>query len=225
MNPRLRRLPSLFALSLLALAPLLSISASAAEKSPATLVAGQDYEEISDGKPFQPLNGKIEVVEVFGYTCPHCAHFAPTLEAWKAKQPADVRVTLVPGVFGGYWDAFARAYYAADILGIAERSHQAMFEAIHEKQSMPVQNVAPEELASFYSDYGITPPRFISVLKSEQVEQRLQAAREFAIRSQVQGTPSLVVDGRYLVRGHDYSELLRNAEALIARERAAQAKN
>ena len=72
-------------LMLLAIAPL-----SACAASPTALVEGEDYELIAEPGPFAPLAGKIEVVEVFGYTCPHCAHFEPQLEAWAAKLPADV---------------------------------------------------------------------------------------------------------------------------------------
>ena len=101
---------TLFPRLILLLCALLPLAACAA--SNATPVEGQDYELIEQPGPFAPLAGKIEVVEVFGYTCPHCAHFEPQLEAWAAKLPADVRFTPVPGAFGGYWDAYARAFYA-----------------------------------------------------------------------------------------------------------------
>ncbi|WP_109170815.1 thiol:disulfide interchange protein DsbA/DsbL, partial [Xanthomonas fragariae] len=147
---------SRLSLLLLSLVPLVACAVD--KKAPP--VEGEDYVLIDGGQPYAPLAGKIEVAEVFGYTCPHCAHFEPVLDAWVAKQPSYVRFTPVPAAFGGSWDAFARAYFAADILGVAKRSHRAMFDAIHEKQSVPSQNVAPEELAAFYADYGIAPQRF-----------------------------------------------------------------
>src|SRR5690606_40335280 len=73
--------------------------APAAPSGPAP-VAGVDYQVIENGQPFQPVAGKIEVAEVFGYTCPHCANFDPILEAWAKRQPADVNLVLVPGAFG-----------------------------------------------------------------------------------------------------------------------------
>ncbi|MEE7559352.1 thiol:disulfide interchange protein DsbA/DsbL [Xanthomonas sp. Kuri4-2] len=209
----LSRLPSL--LLVLALLPL---SACAADDAPP--VAGEDYLEIEGGQPYAPLEGKVEVVEIFGYTCPHCAHFEPQLEAWTARQPRYVRVTPLPAAFGGPWDAFARAYFAADALGVAKRSHRAMFEAIHDKHSVPSQNVSPEELAAFYAGYGVDPQRFVATLKSEAVEARVQAAREFALRSKIPGTPAVVVNGRYLVRGHSFEDVLRVTDYLIAREHA-----
>ena len=133
------------------------------------------------------------------------------------------RVTPVPAAFGGFWDAFARAYFAADTLGVAKRSHRAMFDAIHEKHTVPTQNVAPEELAAFYVAYGVPQQRFIDTLKSAAVEDKVKAAREFATRAKIPGTPALVVNGRYLITARDYTDMLRVADYLIAREHAAPA--
>ncbi|MCW1976276.1 thiol:disulfide interchange protein DsbA/DsbL [Xanthomonas campestris pv. campestris] len=213
---------NLFSRLSLLLLILLPLAACAADKK-APPVEGEDYVLIDGGQPYAPLAGKVEVAEVFGYTCPHCAHFEPTLEAWTAKQPAYVRVTPVPAAFGGFWDAFARAYFAADTLGVAKRSHRAMFDAIHEKHTVPTQNVAPEELAAFYVAYGVPQQRFIETLKSAAVEDKVKAAREFATRAKIPGTPALVVNGRYLITARDYTDMLRVADYLIAREHAAPA--
>ncbi|MGV6492424.1 thiol:disulfide interchange protein DsbA/DsbL [Stenotrophomonas rhizophila] len=209
----MKLIPRLMVL-LLALSPLATLAAT-----PATLVEGTDYELIDAPGPYAPLAGKIEVVEMFGYTCPHCARFEPQLEAWAAKLPKDVRFTPVPAAFGGIWDSFARAYLAADQLGVAKRSHRAMFEALHETHSLPMQNVAPEELAAFYTGYGVAPERFLATIKGDAVEQKLKAARAFAQRTKVPGTPALVINGRYLVKGDSFEAMLRNADALIAQAR------
>ncbi|MEG2803255.1 thiol:disulfide interchange protein DsbA/DsbL [Stenotrophomonas sp.] len=201
-------------LLLLALSPLSTLAAA-----PVKLVEGTDYELIEDAGPYAPLAGKIEVVEMFGYTCPHCARFEPQLEAWAAKLPKDVRFTPVPAAFGGIWDSFARAYLAADQLGVAKRSHRAMFDALHETRSVPMQNVSPEELAAFYKAYGVAPERFLATIKGDAVDTRLKAARAFAQRTQVPGTPALVINGRYLVKGDSFEAMLRNADALIAQAR------
>ncbi|KAB7767875.1 thiol:disulfide interchange protein DsbA/DsbL [Xanthomonas maliensis] len=199
---------------------LLPLLACAADKDPP--VEGEDYLLIEDGQPYAPLAGKVEVVEVFGYSCPHCAHFEPVLEEWAAKQPAYVRVTPVPAVFGSFWDTFARSYFAAEQLGVAKRSHRAMFEAIHDKHTVPTQNVAPEELAAFYADYGIPQQRFIEAFKSDAVDAKMEAARAFAVRSKISGTPALLVNGRYLITARSYPDMLRVADVLIAREHAGK---
>jgi thiol:disulfide interchange protein DsbA len=213
----MNRLPRL----LLCLLTLLPLGACAAQPK-TTAVEGEDYALIAKPQPFAPLAGKIEVVEVFGYSCPHCAHFDPIFEQWTKKQGKDVRVTLVPAAFGGFWDSFASAFYAAQKLGVQERSHHALFEAIHDKRSVPVQNVAPEELATFYAAYGVKPSDFVAAYKSPQVAAQVKAARDFAARSEIPGTPALVINGKYLVKGKDFPDMLRIADALIARERAGK---
>ena len=207
---------SRFALLLLLLSPLFAHAA--------TPVAGVDYVEIPNGKPFAPLNGKVEVVEVFGYTCIHCAHFQPQVAAWKRKQPAHVRFTPVPAAFGGYWDSYARAFYAAEQVGVRQRSHADVFKALHVQGSLPVQNVSPDELATFYAQYGVQPQRFVEALRSPQVDDKVKSARAFAMRVKVTGTPMLIVNGKYLVKGKTFDDTLRIAGALVARERSGASR-
>ncbi|WP_447729073.1 thiol:disulfide interchange protein DsbA/DsbL [Pseudoxanthomonas suwonensis] len=186
-------------------------------------VAGVDYTVIENGQAFQPMAGKIEVAEVFGYTCPHCAAFDPILEAWIKRQPGDVNVILVPGAFGGYWTPYARAYYSAEALGVLPQTHAAMFRAIHVERSLPVNaNVGAKELAPFYAKYGVDPKRFADTFGSFGVDAKVNRARQFAARAKIEGTPSLVVAGKYTIsvdqRG--FEQMLATAEWLIAQERA-----
>ncbi|MDI9250626.1 thiol:disulfide interchange protein DsbA/DsbL [Stenotrophomonas sp. RS-48] len=211
----MRLIPRLL-LSLLVLLPMAASAAPAA----APLVEGRDYERIAQAGPFQPLAGKIEVVEVFGYTCPHCARFEPQLEAWAAKLPADVRFTPVPAAFGGAWDAWALAYYAAEEVGVAKRSHAAVFKALHEQGTLPMQNVSADELATFYKAYGVAPERYTQALRGDAVQKKVDAARAFAQRTRIPGTPALIINGQYLVRGSSFDDQLRIASALIAQVRA-----
>ena len=205
---------------LLSLLVMLPLTACAATPANAPLVEGKDYERIAKSGPFQPLAGKIEVVEVFGYTCPHCAHFEPQLEAWAAKLPADVRFTPVPAAFGGAWDAWALAYYAADEVGVAKRSHAAVFKALHEDGSLPMQNVSADELATFYTAYGVSADRYKQALRGDAVQKKVAEARAFAQRTQVPGTPAIIINGQYLVRGNSFEDQLRVASKLISEARA-----
>lgn len=184
-------------------------------------VAGTDYVEIPGGAPFAAGTGKLEVAEVFGYTCPHCAQFEPVLKSWKRSQPADVNVVSVPAAFGGYWETYARAFYAAETLGVLERSHDAMFNAVHVQRSLGL-DATPEQIGAFYAQYGIDPKTFASTMKSFGVETKLNRAKQFAMRSKIEGTPSIVVDGKYLVsvdqRGSEH--MFNTVEHLLARSRA-----
>lgn len=188
-------------------------------------VAGTDYVEIANGQPLEPLDGKVEVVEIFGYTCPHCATFAPLMSAWKAIAPDDVRVTYLPAPFGGYWEPYAKAYYAAEALGVAGASHDAVFRAIHIERALPVQPVpSNEQIAAFYAQYGVDPATFAGTMDSFGVNGKLNRARQFiqrAFGSEAGSTPTLVVNGKYRVTGKSLEENIRIAQQLVERERAA----
>ena len=194
--------------------------AASAPAGPAP-VAGTDYVEIPNGQPYAPLNGQVEVVEVFGYTCPHCAHFEPLINAWKGKQPADVRVTPVPAAFGGYWETYARAFFAAETLGVLEKSHEQMFNAIHVARQLGL-DATPEQVGKFYEQYGVDAKTFANTMRSFGVETKLNRAKQFATRSQIEGTPSIVVNGKYLVNvdQRGYEHMFNTVEHLAAQARA-----
>lgn len=189
----------------------------------ANLVAGRDYVEIASGQPFEPANGKIEVVEIFGYVCPACANFQPLVSAWKARLPSDVRFTYVPALFGGTWDDYARAFYAADSMGLVGRTHDPLYKAIHIDRTLKGERGrdSVEDIAGFYADYGVDPKQFASTMSSFAVNAKTNRAKQFAQRSQITGTPSLVINGKYLVKGTSYENMLEIADELIAKERAA----
>ena len=203
------------------LAPLLLLLPLAAAAAPEAPVAGVDYVEIEGGKPYRAQQpGQVEVAEVFGYWCHHCADFAPKLEAWKAKLPKDVRVTYVPLPFDD-GDMLARAYFAAEGLGVLHATHAATFRAIHADGVLP-KNATADEIAGFYASLGIDAGRFKAAMQGFQVGSQLTHARRFAIDSGVPGTPTLVIDGRYRVVGRTLDDILRIADQLIASRRAAR---
>jgi thiol:disulfide interchange protein DsbA len=187
-------------------------------------VAGTDYVEIQGGQPYEPTGGKIEVVEVFGYTCPHCAHFEPLVETWKAKQPADVKFVALAAPFGGYWTPYAKAFYTAQAMGVLDKTHQAMFSAIHVDQTLPVQPLpTPEQIAGFYAKYGVDPKQFASTMSSFAIDAKMKRATQFISRSGVDSTPSIVINGKYKVTGKGFEDTLRIADHLVAQERAKAA--
>lgn len=205
---------SRFAVLLLALMPLFAFAADP--------VAGVDYVEIPEGKPYAPLNGKVEVVEVFGYTCIHCAHFQPVLSAWHKKQPSSVRFTPVPAAFGGIWTPYARAYYAAAKLRVLAKTHDAMFKALHEQGSLPIQNASSDEIAAWYAGFGVDPKAFVAAMDSPATDVLLERSKAFALATGVEGTPTLVVNGKYRVTGNSLQDTLRVTDFLVARERAGK---
>ncbi|GAB3510319.1 thiol:disulfide interchange protein DsbA/DsbL [Pseudoxanthomonas daejeonensis] len=194
-----------------------------AAQAASTPQAGRDYVEIAGGKPWAAKPGRIEVAEVFGYSCPHCAHLEPLLKPWKAKLPRDVDFVAVPAAFGGPWDTWARAYFAASNLGLLARTHDAVFAAIHERGNLP-RNPSAQELATFYASYGVTSERFLAAMADPKVDAQLQQSAALTRAWELEGTPSVVVAGRYRVLGKDFQDMLRITDWLVARERQAAAK-
>ncbi|AWH47038.1 thiol:disulfide interchange protein DsbA/DsbL [Stenotrophomonas sp. ZAC14A_NAIMI4_1] len=186
-------------------------------------VEGADYQLISNGQPFQPAAGKVEVVEIFGYVCPACAAFQPLVGPWKAGLPSDVNFVYVPAMFGGTWDNYARAFYAAQTLGVQEKTHEALYAAIHSQQTLKGERGADsvDDIAKFYAGYGVDPKQFAATMGSFAVNAKTNSAKQFAQRSQISGTPSIIINGKYLVKGKTFPDMLRIADHLIARERGA----
>lgn len=203
-----------FALLLLAL--LLPLAATATQPAP---VAGIDYVEIENGVPYKPLAGKIEVAEVFAYWCHHCADFQPKIDAWKKTLPRNVRLSYVPLPQDGD-DALARAYFAAEAIGALGKTHNATFRAIHAGQTLP-KNASSDEIAGLYAQLGVDMAKFKAAAQGSRVTGMLKQARQFAIRSGVEGTPTLIINGRYRVRGRTLDDILRIASQLVAMQSVA----
>lgn len=212
-----------FALLLALLLPLVPLQATAAgAAAPAPLVEGQDYAVIPNGKPYAPVAGKIEVAEIFMYSCHHCADFEPMVQAWKAKLPKDVSFNYVPLVYD-LDEPFALGYFASQQLGTLGKTHAATFNAVHETHDMPG-NPSFGELATFYASLGVDEAKFRAAAANPAVVARMQQARTFAMASGLDGTPALVVAGKYLVNGRTFEDRLRIAGQLVARERASRGR-
>jgi thiol:disulfide interchange protein DsbA len=187
-------------------------------------VEGTDYEVIPNGQPFEPVAGKVEVVEVFNHVCPACAGFQPLVSAWKQQLPADVNFVYVPALFGGPFDTYARVYYTAQALGLEDKTHDALYRAIHIDRTLKGERGqdTPQDIARFYQAYGADPQQFAETMGSFAIEGKLNKAKQFAQRSEITGTPTLVVAGKYRVTGgQTRQDQVRIANQLVAMERAA----
>lgn len=203
-----------------AAADALAASAATAAASGPALVPGTDYVEIANGQPYQPLDGKIEVVEVFAYWCGHCASFQPLVDAWKRKLPGDVRFTYVP-LAGGPTDLLARAYFASEASGQLDKTHNAIFNAIHLSHTLP-QRPTAEEISALVAKQGIDAKSFADAMNSFAIGGQLNRAQQFAMRSGVEGTPTLIVNGKYRVLGKTLEDTLRISNQLVAQQRPAK---
>ena len=179
------------------------------------LTEGVEYRLIEGGKPYRAVPGKIEVAEVFAYWCSHCAHFAPLLETWKSGLPKNVQVIYVPSALD-MSDDYARFYFAAEAAKAVPVLHPRLFSAIHETGELPRAAELPQIAVFGARVPGVNAKALAAALKDgKAIDAKMQYARDFAVRSQVPGTPALVIDGRYLVLGRTYEGLLDNAGRVI----------
>lgn len=181
---------------------------------------GTDYQLIEPAQP-TGTGDRIEVIEVFGYSCPACARFQPLVDAWKADLPQDVAFSYEPAGWGGVWEMFARAFYAAQSLGVLDESHSKIFEAVHLERK-PIKSA--EDVAALYTEFGVSQEDFLATMNSFAVNTKLARAKQQLPRYGVEGTPTMVVDGKYRVTLDQagFEKMLQVVDHLIAKQRLAK---
>jgi thiol:disulfide interchange protein DsbA len=174
-------------------------------------------------QPPQPTDtgGKVEVVEMFWYGCPHCFSFLPAMERYEKSKADYVEIRRMPAVFRKSWENHARAYYTAKLLGVEETIHRPLFEEIHTRGR---RTDTPEALRAFFVQHGVDGQAFDKTFDSFAVETMLRKSVVMQGRYGVRGTPSVIVNGKYRTSGSlagSYEDVLKVVEALAERERTA----
>jgi protein dithiol oxidoreductase (disulfide-forming) len=175
---------------------------SAAGAIPSKWIDGQNYQTLVPAQPTSVSPGKVEVVEIFWYGCPHCFHFEPLLEEWSAKsKPPFAELALVPLVDGSeVKSGHARLFYTLQALGKVEALHELVFHEIHVNQNYLVASdpARTEQLQkAFLLAHGVSAADFDRTYRSFSVESNLQRAAQLLLRYRIAGVPSVVVNGRY----------------------------
>ncbi|MDD2059735.1 thiol:disulfide interchange protein DsbA [Pseudomonas sp. GD03860] len=198
-------------------ASVFGMTAQAAEP----IEAGKQYMELSNPVPVS-VPGKIEVVELFWYGCPHCYSFEPVVNPWAEKLPADVNFKRIPAMFGGPWDAHGQMFLTLEAMGVEHDVHAAVFDAI---QNQRKQLTKPEDMADFLATQGVDKDKFLATFNSFAIKGQVQKAKELAKKYEITGVPSMVVNGKYrfdLGTAQGPQGVLNVADQLIAKERAAK---
>jgi len=185
-------------------------------------VQGKDYTVLTSPAPVTAAAGKIEVIEFFGYWCPHCRALEPHLEPWLKKLPADVVFRRVPVAWQRAQEPYQRLYYALEALGVPQEVHGKVFEALH-AQGLRLDTDAG--LATFAAANSLDKAKLADAMKSFGVAAKLRAADQLWKAYGIEGVPTLAVNGRYLtspaLAGSD-DRALEVAEALVRKVRAKQ---
>ena len=146
--------------------------------------------------PAQPTttDKKVEVVEMFWYGCPHCNALEPYVNRWLKKIPPNAEFVRIPAIFQPQWEQHARAYYTAEILGVLDKTHSALFDAIHQQKR---HINTDEEIQKFFAEHGVSEKDFKRVFRSFAVEAKIRRAKDMSQRYGIRGVPALIVNGKY----------------------------
>ena len=157
---------------------------------------GTEFDAVAQPIPTENA-GKIEVMEIFWYGCPHCYHMEEPLNAWVKKLPKDVYFKRVPGLPNASWGPMAKAFYAMDALGVGEKLHTALFEAIHKNKTLnPTDEAATIIWVTQQS--GLDKLKVEQAFKSFSTNTNLNRAAQIFRASGATGVPTLVIDGKYI---------------------------
>ena len=105
-----------------------------------------------------------------------------------------------------------------------KRTHDAVFKAVFVDQS--IKTGTQDEIADTYAKWGVDRAKFLATMQSFGVTAKLNRARQFAMRTGVNATPTIIINGKYRVvvtQDRGFPGMLATTNFLIAKERAALA--
>jgi len=158
---------------------------------------GRDYKELSPPQPTHS-GAKIEVLEFFFYGCSHCYHLDEPLTTWEKKMPKDVDLQLVPTIFRDSWEAMARTFYALQSMGLQHRLHEVLFDAWNLDNVVLTQEA---DVLDFLAKHGVDRAKFSAEYNSFAINSKVSRAKQMVREYGIRGTPTLIVDGKYVITG------------------------
>lgn len=177
----------------------------------AEVVAGKDYTILNSPQPTSS-GKKVEVLEFFFYGCSHCYHLHPYISAWEKKMPKDVNLEYVPVVFNENWEPMAHTYYALESMGQIKQLHDALFEAWN------VQNIDLSDeakISEFVGKHGVDRSRFDADYNSFSISSKIARSNQMVQSYGVRGTPTIAVDGKYVISGLQPQDTVRVLDQVI----------
>ncbi|NWG87161.1 MAG: thiol:disulfide interchange protein DsbA/DsbL [Hydrogenophilaceae bacterium] len=159
---------------------------------------GVDYLALSAPRPTE-TKGKIEVLEFFWYACPHCYRLEPELNAWTKKLPKDVVLRRIPAILNADWEPLTRAYYALESLGLTDKLHAKVFEAIHVDG---INLNKPEVFFDWAAKQGADKAKLAQEYNSFSVNTKVMRSRQVAQEYKLSGVPAFVVNGKYVTSAY-----------------------
>ena len=179
------------------------------------------YEEINPPQPVQNPD-KVEVIEFFWYGCPHCYSLEPSMVEWLKTKPENVEFIRQPAVFSDLWGKHAKAFFTAEALGVSEKVHADLFDAIQNKRQ---KLTSEDDLAKFFAAHGVKDEDFRAAYNSFLVDAKLRQAETMGPRYGITGVPTIIVNGKYRVTAttaKSQENMLKVTNELIQQESVAK---
>lgn len=187
----------------------------------ASVVEGFEYKRIVPAQQTQAPAGKVEVVELFWYGCSHCYRFEPSLQKWLQNLPEDVVFRRIPAQLNKSWVIHAQAFYTAEALGVIDKMHEKLFNAIH-KDKRKLNTV--DAIAALFVENGISREKFDKAFNSFGVKTKMANARGMEQRYGAHSVPTIIVNGKYrsdaTMAGGTHKDLINVINFLINKERS-----
>ena len=159
------------------------------------IIEGRDYTLLE--KPRRIRGEKIEVIEFFSYACVHCYRLEPILKDWLSNQQDKIEFVQIPAVMNEYWKVLGKHYFTLQRLGKLDSHHMDIFNAIHSSGKI---FDSEKRLFDFIKTTAIEFDSYEKTFRSIEVQSDLQKANQMAKRLKIAAVPTLVVQGKYLVK-------------------------
>ena len=193
-----RREFSLSAASAVAASALTLPVAAPALAQPRQFKEGKDYRKLD--KPVTPdaPAGKVDVIEFFWYSCPHCNAFEPTLDAWVKAAPKDLSIRRIPVAFNPSFVPQQKLYFTLEGMGKLDALHAQVFRAIHVEKAKLAKD---DEIMAWIATQGVDVAKFKEIYSSFTVSNQVRRASQLQDAYGVEGVPSMGVAGRFYTDG------------------------
>lgn len=198
-----------------------TLALPALAQSPKKPAEGTEYRALQQPAPVEAPAGKIEVVEFFWYSCPHCNAFEPALEAWSKKLPADVVLRRVPVAFRDNFVPQQRLFYVLEAMNRLDL-HGKVFQAIHGERQPTNRE---DTILEWAQKNGLDRAKFQELYNSFSVQTKTRRATQLQDAYRVEGVPALGVAGRFYTDGEmsgNMGRALQVVDFLIGEARRAR---
>ena len=203
-------------------AGILTLLAAGTASAAVELQQGVNYKLLTPAQPTSVAPGKIEVVEVFWYACGHCYALEPKLEAWEKRgRPAEAQLVRLPATWNNMLKTHARVFYTIELLN-KPNLHQDVWREINLRGN---RLDTPATIEAFFTSRGVAKADFQRAFSGFAIDSKIMKAEDLNRRYKITGTPTVVVNGKYVTdvgMAGSEDKLFEVINALVAKEKAGR---